>query len=168
MLKNTVRLHKTVACQIPVGCSCHVQGYAYLYPPLDGKAAGHIIPPAFSTENTANTLSRKTSIAPRDPVRTVAPEVKSGREDPSTGAGFLPPDGIKDFASFMDQQFKGHFGPFAGKGGSSRRQDGDYIEEDPMEKSASEDHVHDYHERRKNLPTNYDYHPIIDYFHDKP
>lgn len=158
--------------KIPVGCSCHVQGYAYLYPPLDGKSAGHIIPPAFSTENAGNTLSRKTSTTPREPVRTAPPpEFKSGREDTAAPAagGFLPPDSMNDFASFMDQQFGGHFGPFSRKGGSpSRRQDGDYIEEDPMEKSASEDYVQDYNERRKSTPTNYDYHPIIDYFHDKP
>lgn len=88
--------------------------------------------------------------------------MKSGREN--TPSGFVPAGGLKDFSSFMDQQFKGHFGPFSGKGDFNRRQDEDYIEEDPMEKSASED----YERRKSQSKTNYDYHPIIDFFHDKP
>ena len=79
------------------------------------------------------------------------------------------PSGMKEFSSFMEQQFSGHFGPFAGKGGSLqiRRQDDDY---DMEETQPMESHPDDYDDRRRtsSSKTNYDYHPIIDFFHDKP
>jgi hypothetical protein len=41
--------------KIPVGCSCHIHGYAYLYPPLDGSGNGpHLLPPAFNNNNFSN------------------------------------------------------------------------------------------------------------------
>lgn len=207
--------------KIPVGCSCHVQGYAYLYPPLDGKVAGHVIPPAFPTDN-GNVIgpNRKTSapVTPeeRPPVPVQKHEVRvrpdnrerpefqparpesrperpdtrerpesrerpefrdrpDDRERPENQENFSVPTGLKDFSSFMDEQFSGHFGPF-GAGGfgarqANRREDeydpaDDRIDQHPMESNP------EISSRRRPVgaqsKTNYDYHPIIDFFHDKP
>ena len=92
---------------------------------------------------------------------------------------------MKDFSSFMDQQFSGHFGPFGGGGISgsrsagspSNRREDDYdmtderMDQHPMESNPEFD---DSSSRRRppllsaQSKTNYDYHPIIDFFHDKP
>jgi hypothetical protein len=92
---------------------------------------------------------------------------------------------MKDFSSFMDQQFSGHFGPFGGggiagsrsAGSPSNRREDDYdmaderMDQHPMESNAELD---DSSSRRRppllsaQSKTNYDYHPIIDFFHDKP
>lgn len=75
----------------------------------------------------------------------------------------------------MDEQFSGHFGPF-GAGGfgarqANRREDeydpaDDRIDQHPMESNP------EISSRRRPVgaqsKTNYDYHPIIDFFHDKP
>ena len=225
--------------QIPVGCSCHVQGYAYLYPPLDGKVAGHIIPPAFPTEN-GNVIgpNRKTSppgsteevptvqkhevrVRPesRERPETRQPEIQAtkrpetnrerpdvhrerpdNRERPETRDRpqyqdrpenrerpenpddfFQVPTGMKDFSSFMDQQFSGHFGPFGAGGARSvgsqptnRREDDYDMADDRMDLHPMESNPElDDSSRRRPLvtaqsKTNYDYHPIIDFFHDKP
>jgi hypothetical protein len=90
---------------------------------------------------------------------------------------------MKDFSSFMDQQFSGHFGPF-GAGGlgartvgsqpTNRREDDYDMADDRMDQHPMESHPEfDDSSRRRPLvaaqsKTNYDYHPIIDFFHDKP
>lgn len=161
--------------QIPVGCSCHVQGYAYLYPPLDGKVAGHIIPPAFTTEAAAgggNTLgpNRKTSATSRDRSSPPPTEQPEAREEPSLSDNFNIPSGMKEFSSFMEQQFSGHFGPFGSRGGSSdnRRRDDYDIEERDQQPMESSPEIKSPKRTRPMSKTNYDYHPIIDYFNDKP
>lgn len=165
--------------KIPVGCSCHVQGYAYLYPPLDGKVAGHIIPPAFPTENSngGNSLgsNRKTS-ANREPVnlappRDVEERPESRDEVYPPDSGFSVPSGMKEFSSFMDQQFGGNFNPFSNnKGGSIRRTDDYGIDERDQQPMESNPENTGKNARRRPLSsrTNYDYHPIIDFFNDKP
>lgn len=71
----------------------------------------------------------------------------------------------------MDEQFGGHFGPFASKTGSrippsnNRRSDHD-------DRQQSDDQLSEpsnlSNTKKKTLKTNYDYHPIIDFFNDKP
>lgn len=159
--------------QIPVGCSCHVQGYAYLYPPLDGKIAGHIIPPAFKTEegNSLSSNNRKTTTtnanSREEPLPPLGPPPSLDR-DPFR---FDAPPSLKEFSSFMEEQFGGHFGPFGSKTGrpsgnnnnnNNRRSDNDGSDDQISEPSNVSN------TKKKTLKTNYDYHPIIDFFNDKP
>jgi len=157
-----------------VGCSCHVQGYAYLYPPLDGKTAGHVIPPAFPTEpSNDNTLNANRKISGQQPTQQ-PPRSRDSYDDE-----FDVPTSLKDFSSFMNEQFERPFGgPFSSSsknkgnsagGGSSfggnRRVDkvghhSDLVAEDYVAQSSNI--------KNKQIKTNYDYHPILDFFNDKP
>jgi len=126
--------------KIPVGCNCHVQGYAFLYPPLDGsKSTSGILPPAIRTDTNNALQSRKTD------------------------------DARDSFKSFIERQFEGQFNPGGGGGASgggargggasavgNRRSDG--YRQTPLKATKKNDFK----------KTNYDYHPIIDFFNDRP
>lgn len=125
--------------KIPVGCNCHVQGYAFSYPPLDGsKATSSILPPATRT-NGSNRLqgdNRKSSATSRN----------ENVEPPP-----FQPDSIRNFKSFLDRQFDGQF-----TAGGNRRSDN------------FQTAVRQRKPDLKKKKTNYDYHPIIDFFNDRP
>ena len=123
-----------------MGCNCHVQGYAFLYPPLDGsKSTSGILPPAIRTDTNNALQSRKTD------------------------------DARDSFKSFIERQFEGQFNPGGGGGASgggargggasavgNRRSDG--YRQTPLKATKKNDFK----------KTNYDYHPIIDFFNDRP
>lgn len=124
--------------QIPVGCNCHVQGYAFLYPPLDGsKTTTGILPPATRTDgsNRLQGDNRKSS---------------AGAFDENAERPPFQPDSIGSFKSFLDRQFDGQF-----TANGNRR---------------SDNYQTPVRQRKTTLKkkTNYDYHPIIDFFNDRP
>ena len=147
--------------QIPVGCSCHIHGYAYLYPPLDGSGGGHIIPPAFNNLNDTVGNVRKLSSSSNAEVTRVRVPVNERERTPSnrdivrqrskttqsSTTSFENAEiGFNDFHSFMTKQFGGRLEE---RKGNRRSHDGDHLE-------AVE--TRDTSPRR-----NYNYHPINDY-----
>ena len=137
-----------------------MQGYAYLYPPLDGKTAGHVIPPAFPTDlGNGNSLgaNRKTG---------------NNQAASSDESSFGPPTGLKEFSSFMDQQFSGEFGPFSSlkkSGAGSPTPLSNNRRVDQLSQDEEGDYVAQPSNRKPTQKTvNYDYHPILDFFNDKP
>lgn len=75
----------------------------------------------------------------------------------------------------MDQQFSGQFGPFSSKNGagSGRPSSNNNNSNRRMDQLSQDEEEEDYvaqpsNKRPQQKAVNYDYHPILEFFNDKP